>query len=63
MRITNVLRLLLLSGVIFNVVLPAKSSAADPPAQGTSKQIDLGADVSLEVLYIPPGKFMMGSTP
>lgn len=63
MRITNVLRLLLLSGVIFNVVLPAKSSAADPPAQDTSKQIDLGADVSLEVLYIPPGKFMMGSTP
>lgn len=28
-----------------------------------TKQIDLGAEVSLEVVYIPPGKFKMGSTP
>src|SRR5690606_41015167 len=28
-----------------------------------SKVIDLGDNVSLEVVYIPPGKFKMGSTP
>ena len=30
--------------------------------QNTVKKLDLGAGVSLEVLYIPPGEFMMGST-
>ena len=32
------------------------------PKQGDAKQLDLGNDVMLEVVYIPPGKFMMGST-
>ena len=31
--------------------------------QNTVKKLDLGKGVSLEVLYIPPGEFMMGSTP
>ncbi|MDY0167397.1 MAG: SUMF1/EgtB/PvdO family nonheme iron enzyme [Thermoguttaceae bacterium] len=36
---------------------------SDGPAQGTAKKLDLGGDVTLEVVYIPPGEFMMGSTP
>ena len=39
---------------------PANS---EQPAKGASRQVDLGGDVTLEVVYIPPGKFMMGSTP
>lgn len=30
--------------------------------QTITKQVDLGNDVSLEVVYIPPGEFKMGST-
>jgi formylglycine-generating enzyme required for sulfatase activity len=32
------------------------------PVQGTTKRIDLGSDVTLETVYIPPGEFKMGST-
>lgn len=32
------------------------------PKQNTVKKLDLGGGVSLEVLYIPPGDFKMGST-
>ncbi len=32
------------------------------PNQNTVKKLDLGGAVSLEVLYIPPGEFKMGST-
>ena len=35
---------------------------ADDPKQGDSIQLNLGNDVSLELVYIPPGQFMMGST-
>jgi formylglycine-generating enzyme len=35
---------------------------ANEPVQGTAQQIDLGRDVSLEILFIPPGEFKMGST-
>src|SRR5690606_16875122 len=37
--------------------------AADPPKQGATRQADLGDGALLELVYIPPGKFMMGSTP
>ncbi|MFH1303139.1 MAG: SUMF1/EgtB/PvdO family nonheme iron enzyme [Planctomycetota bacterium] len=64
MRISRVCRLLLSClSVVFAGELSSTSFAADAPKQGTAKQIDLGGDVSLEVLFIPPGKFMMGSTP
>jgi len=33
------------------------------PEQGQVRTVDLGNDVRLEVLYLPPGEFMMGSTP
>ncbi len=35
---------------------------ADGPKQGDAKKLDLGKSVSLELVYIPPGEFMMGST-
>lgn len=35
---------------------------AEEPMQGDTKKLDLGNNVSLELVYIPPGNFMMGST-
>ena len=35
----------------------------DAPKQGDARRVELGKGVTLEVLYIPPGEFMMGSTP
>jgi len=36
---------------------------ADGPAKGETKQIELGGGEFLELVSIPPGEFMMGSTP
>ena len=36
---------------------------AAQPAKGESKVIDLGSGSAVELVYIPPGTFMMGSTP
>ncbi len=36
---------------------------AAEPKVGDAKRIDLGGNVTLEVVYLPPGEFMMGSTP
>jgi formylglycine-generating enzyme required for sulfatase activity len=35
----------------------------EEPVKVAAKQIDLGRDVNLEIVYIPPGEFKMGSTP
>ncbi|WP_437222021.1 formylglycine-generating enzyme family protein [Planctomicrobium sp. SH661] len=35
---------------------------AEDVKQGAAKTIDLGSEVALEVVYIPPGRFKMGST-
>lgn len=43
-------------------VMAGLAIAADPQP-GASQKADLGEGVSLEVVYIPPGNFMMGSTP
>ena len=40
----------------------ADQCAAAEPARGATKKLDLGQGVGLEVVYIPPGEFMMGST-
>ncbi len=37
--------------------------AKDEPARGDAKRLDLGSGVAIEVVFIPPGEFMMGSTP
>lgn len=42
--------------------LPFDVARADGPTKGATKQVDLGGDVTLEVVYIPPGEFMMGSS-
>lgn len=39
------------------------SLGSNAQTKGSSKVLDLGKGVSLEVMYIPPGKFKMGSTP
>jgi sulfatase modifying factor 1 len=38
-------------------------ATAQQPAQGQVRTVDLGNNINLEVLYLPPGEFMMGSTP
>ncbi|MFN9718754.1 MAG: formylglycine-generating enzyme family protein [Planctomycetota bacterium] len=38
-------------------------ACAEDPKVGDVRQVTLGADVILESVYIPPGDFMMGSTP
>lgn len=43
--------------------LAAGLARGEQPAKGAAKVLDLGGDVALEVVYIPPGEFMMGSTP
>ncbi|MCF6284463.1 MAG: formylglycine-generating enzyme family protein [Candidatus Hydrogenedentes bacterium] len=51
---------LLAVGLLFG----ANSAAqADEPTKGATKQVDLGRDATLELVYIPPGDFKMGSTP
>jgi len=36
---------------------------SDQPARGETKVVDLGHGDAIELVYIPPGQFMMGSTP
>ena len=40
----------------------AKPVAADEPQQGDVRKVNLGSGVGLELCFIPPGEFMMGST-
>lgn len=43
--------------------LLATLAGAQEPTKGAVKRVELGGDAALEVIYIPPGKFIMGSTP
>ena len=38
-------------------------AVGDQPQQGAIHQVDLSGGISLELVHIPPGEFMMGSTP
>jgi len=43
--------------------IPMVGLQAAEPNPRESKKIDLGEGVTLEVLYLPPGEFMMGAAP
>ncbi len=58
----GVLSALAIVAAVFEFGFPVGATHAGEPAKGTTKQVDLGG-VTLEVVYIPPGEFMMGSTP
>lgn len=55
------LAIVIVTTVIMTLGLRTPVIAADP-VKGSSQKVELGQDVQLEVVYIPPGKFMMGST-
>jgi len=40
-----------------------RSAHGASPAPGATQKVDLGAAVALELVYLPPGEFLMGSTP
>lgn len=44
------------------VAMSCSAAFAQEPNKGDSKLVELGQDTTLEVVYIPAGKFMMGST-
>lgn len=50
---------LTLIAIIFGVCVTGSTA----PEKSATKQVDLGRDVTLELVYIPPGEFKMGSTP
>jgi len=50
-----------LAGILSALTIIAIVHAGEP-AKGATKQVDLGGGVTLEVVYIPPGEFMIGST-
>ncbi len=53
--------MVLLAAVIgFGVSLDV--AHAEEPVKGAAKQVDLNRDVALEIVFIPPGEFKMGST-
>lgn len=49
--------------ILVGASVGANAAPTGKPVKGESKRLDLGGDVSLEVVYIPPGEFEMGSTP
>lgn len=60
MKTIQLLKSLLL--IVFLSSFSIYPAFADDPKQGDSMRLNLGNDVSLELVYIPPGQFMMGST-
>lgn len=50
----------LLPVVLFSVIFALAPLLAQ---EGEGKHVDLGSNISLELLAIPPGEFLMGSTP
>ncbi len=67
MRISYVSSMFLLVVVLIANIIEVSGTANAAPAgkatQGASKQVDLGRDLTLELVYIPSGEFKMGSTP
>ena len=50
-----------LTAAVCSFLFSVVAAHADEPVKGASKQLDLGGGVKLEVVYLPPGEFMMGS--
>ncbi len=48
--------------VIGQCCMIASPTYATDPAQGATQRVQLADNVSLEVVFIPPGEFLMGST-
>lgn len=47
----------------FSLTMLAGPASAQEPTKGDVIRADLGKGVTLETVYIPPGNFLMGSTP
>lgn len=54
-----------LAGMVLVTVLSCAVSRCygQSPIQGAVRELDLGDGVRMEVIYLPPGEFLMGSTP
>ena len=50
-------------GALALMVAGVAKGRSDEPKKGDTRRAELGGAVVLETLYIPPGEFMMGSTP
>ena len=64
-RKTSLARIVSAQAIIaaaFGFGFPINATHAGEPAKGATKQLNLGNGVTLEVVFIPPGEFMMGST-
>ena len=48
---------------VFGFGTPIVTTDAGEPARGTTKSVELGGGVTLELVYVAPGEFIMGSTP
>ena len=58
-----ILRAATIVASLFRFAAADAAMQAAEPAKGATKQIDLGGGTTLEVIYLPPGDFLMGSTP
>lgn len=45
------------------IMIGAASASGGEPKQGNVTRAELSGDVVVETVYIPPGEFLMGSTP
>lgn len=61
-RLTQALLNLLVLLVIGHGIVDGGVAYAEDPVKEATKLVHLGDEVSLEVVFIPPGEFMMGST-
>jgi formylglycine-generating enzyme len=59
---SDIKRLPKLETLLLFLLLQTTSAIAAEPDRRATKNLNLGKGVNLEVVYIPPGKFMMGST-
>jgi len=63
MRIAMLVLIHTLCGAVGPFALQATTAWGDEPKPGAVTKSDLGGGVTLETVYIPPGRFLMGSTP